>query len=187
VERLVLPNFEDPHDRLTPERLCVGAMGRWPRQPIPQGFGWFGLMWFPRSAYFGMVPEHDPLDAPFAEGARGYSPPELLQARWQQVSPRAANGASPGLALPYLRGNETIRIEHLHPQRPSLEIRLPGERPTMRADGRQGKMLDTEPVIHTVLIEPDEDRVSIVWRGSAPALRPYLPEELARMPFQVRW
>jgi hypothetical protein len=43
------------------------------------------------------------------------------------------------------------------------------------------------PVVHTVLIEPDEMRLSIVWRGNAPALRPYSDEELAKMPLKVEW
>jgi hypothetical protein len=38
-----------------------------------------------------------------------------------------------------------------------------------------------------VEIEPDEGRMSIVWRGAAPALRQYMPDELAKMPFRVEW
>ena len=41
--------------------------------------------------------------------------------------------------------------------------------------------------IHTVLIEPDEARLSVLWRGCAPALRPYMPKELETMPFRVEW
>ena len=37
-----------------------------------------------------------------------------------------------------------------------------------------GKLNETRPVIHTVLSEPDESRLSLVWRGSAVALRPYI-------------
>jgi hypothetical protein len=51
----------------------------------------------------------------------------------------------------------------------------------------QGKLNKTKPVIHTVVFEPDHMRVSVVWRGSAPALRPYMPEELAKMPLKVEW
>jgi hypothetical protein len=29
--------------------------------------------------------------------------------------------------------------------------------------------------------------VSVVWCGSAPALRPYLPDELTTMPLKVEW
>jgi hypothetical protein len=42
-------------------------------------------------------------------------------------------------------------------------------------------------VLHHVVIEPDVDRVSVVWRGSAPALRRYMLEELLAMPLLVTW
>jgi len=48
-------------------------------------------------------------------------------------------------------------------------------------------MKSTKPVMHTVEIEPDQHRLSIVWRGSARARRPYLPEELQQMPLFVGW
>ena len=64
---------------------------------------------------------------------------------------------------------------------------LPSGVPRIWVDGRKGTLKETEPVIHTVVIEPDLDRVTILWRGSAPALRPYLPAELAKMPFNVEW
>ena len=186
LDGLALPNLEDPDDRLTPERLCAGTLRRWPLQPLPCSLDWFGLLWFPRCAHCGLIPEHDPFAAPLPEVARGYLPTASFQPR-AGVDALAANGASPGLVVPHLRGDETLVLTHLHPRQFKLAIELPAERPAMRADGRKGKMLDTVPVIHTVLIEPDENRVSIVWRGSAPALRPYLPQELARMPFEVSW
>jgi hypothetical protein len=52
---------------------------------------------------------------------------------------------------------------------------------------RKGTLKKTKPVIHSMVIAPDEMRVSLVWRGHAPALRPYLAEELATMPLKVEW
>jgi hypothetical protein len=72
--------------------------------------------------------------------------------------------------------------------RPSIErwsLRLPGARPAIWTDGRNGRLNPTEPRLHKLLIEPDLARVTLVWCGSAPALRPYLPVELARMPLRV--
>jgi hypothetical protein len=100
---------------------------------------------------------------------------------------RAANGASLGLQLPYLKGGEDIELINLHAEAPRLSFPLPRQRPNIWTDGRDGKLNQTEPVIHTLLIEPDEQRLSVVWRGSAPALRAYLPDELERMPFRVTW
>jgi hypothetical protein len=54
-------------------------------------------------------------------------------------------------------------------------------------DGRKGKLNPTEPVIHSVVLGPDDNTVTILWRGSAPALRPYFNQELDTMPFRARW
>ena len=98
-----------------------------------------------------------------------------------------SNGASPGLVVPYLKGGEEIWLGNMHPRLETLRIKLPLKAPRLFTDGRNGKMNPTEPVMHTVLIEPDEDSVSILWRGSAPALRPYLPDELTAMPLRAEW
>ncbi|MHC4399534.1 MAG: DUF2169 family type VI secretion system accessory protein [Planctomycetota bacterium] len=189
VERLQLPNLEDPLDPLTPDRLVVGAPGRWPRMPLPQAFDWVHYGWFPRLTFLGVLPEFDPLDQPPAEVTRGFAPPDLMEIRepWEKFSPRCTNGASIGLQLPYLRGDEEFVLTNISPKLPKRVFRLPSERPRIWTDGRNGKLNSTDPVIHTVLIQPDEDRLSIVWRGSAPALRPYFPEELETMPFRVEW
>jgi hypothetical protein len=42
-------------------------------------------------------------------------------------------------------------------------------------------------VLHHVVIRPDDDRVILLWRGHAPTRRPYMPEELDRMPYRVEW
>jgi hypothetical protein len=78
-------------------------------------------------------------------------------------------------------------LTHLHPKKSSFAVRLPEERPKTWTDGRNGKLNETQPVIHTALIEPDESRLGVVWRGSAPALRPYLPSEFETMPLRVEW
>ena len=51
-----LPNFEDPDDLLTPERLCCESVKHWNRQPLPQGMSWFGKTWYPRMSYVGVTP-----------------------------------------------------------------------------------------------------------------------------------
>ena len=55
------------------------------------------------------------------------------------------------------------------------------------AAGRKGAMTPTEPAVHTLIVEPDADRVTVLWRGCAAALRRYAPQELATMPLRVEW
>jgi hypothetical protein len=189
LESLELPRLEDPLDRLTPERLPLGRPGAWPRMPLPAAFDWVQLGWFPRVAYLGVLPMFDPIEGPVAEVTRGFAPADVLQDRMIQdkFDLRMASGASLGLQLPDLRGNEECLLQNIHPRQSSFVLRLPGDRPRISVDGRKGTLKSTDPVLHTVLIEPDEERVSVVWRGAAPALRPYLPEELPRMPLLVEW
>jgi hypothetical protein len=188
LEALELPNLEDPADLLTPSRFFAGNWDRWPAMPMPQGMGWLAHNWFPRIAYLGFAPRHDPAYAATPEAARGLIPANLMTDRraTEPVNFRFMQGASLGLQLPPLRGDELIELANILPE-PQTRIQLPGERPVIHVDGRNGKMAATAPVLHTIHIEPFFRRVSLVWRGSAPALRPYMEEELQAMPLSVRW
>jgi hypothetical protein len=189
VSAVRLPNLEDPLDLLTPQRLVVGSVGHWPRMPLPQSTGWVNYDWFPRVSCFGVVPTHLPMDSPFPELALGLLPADgvtLLSPTLVDAF-RMTLGASSGLSLPYFRGGEEITLTNLSPIEEKLTIKLPTTRPKMWVDGRKGTLNETDPVIQTIVIEPDDKRVTVVWRGSAAALRLYMPQELEKMPFKVDW
>jgi hypothetical protein len=189
VESLKLPQLEDPTDRLRADHLAAGHSLRWTEMPVPQSLGWSGLAWFPRVAYLGVVPEHEPSTKPLFEVRSGWAPTDVLESKpiEQAFNMRACNGASLGLQVPYLRGDEDGSLHNLSPWYPVLRFVLPGDRPRIWTDGRKGKLNETKPEIHSVVIEPDKARLSITWRGSAPALRPYTDEELQQMPLRVEW
>lgn len=188
-ENLELPNLEDPEMPLTPDNLLLGDFVNWLYQPPPLAFSWVGPDWFPRLAYTGLYPlPFTELERkPFPEMRRNQIDPIILKELepHKRFSMRLANGATPALQFPYLKGTEWIRLFNIHPRHAEFSFQLPGEVPKIWVDGRKGTLKPTEPVIHTVIIEPDEQRVSIVWRGCAPALRPYMDEDLAQMPFMV--
>src|SRR5262249_6588493 len=137
VEQLRLPNLEDPQDRLTPDRLVVGDEWHWPRMPLPHSLDWVHHVSFPRLAYFGFLPAHAPLDQPMAEVTRGYAPADLMTPAHytEKFSLRFASGASLGLQLPYLKGDEECALSHLRPGQPRFAFCLPGERPKIWTDG----------------------------------------------------
>src|SRR5690606_22913947 len=83
--------------------------------------------------------------------------------------------------------NERFILIHLHPRRAAWSFQLSGERPRLFVNDRAGGLTGLPARLGTVPIEPDLDRVSLVWSGVTRARRPYLEPELARMPFQVRW
>lgn len=184
----LLPRFEDPDDRLTPGRRSAGVDFLWSELPVPAGLGWFGLLWFPRCVFFGIVP-----DMPSPHLARevkgGVIDLATLARGVRFVTPdsRSTCGASPGLSVPWLTGGETLVLDNLSAGSPTLELTIPRGPVRMRADGRNGKLADTQPVLSTVIVEPDEAALTLVWRGTAGALRSYSDAELEHMPFEVSW
>ena len=193
LEALSLPNIEDPSDRLSPTRLAAGSYRRWPYMPLPWGTDWQSLACFPRIAYLGGTADHEPLDGEFTEVRRAFMPPGYprrgsLQEMWNG---RARNAGSHGLQLGPLSGGALdateLRLVNLDAKKPTLSFHLPPGAPEISIDGRNGKLVATKPVLHHVVIEPDQDRVSVLWRGSAPTLRRHVLEELLEMPLQVIW
>lgn len=192
LEAVRLPNLEAPEDPLTPDRLVPESPWHWPVQPLPASLGWLDYGCFPRIAWLGVVPGCEvPTDlARVGEIRLGHARRDVLEerpARAHAVDLEATCGASLGLRLPYLGKSEAFELVHLTASAPTFRFRLPGEKPRIFVDGRNGRLEKTAPVIHTVVVEPDVGRLTVVWRGSARALRAYLPAELPAMPFRVEW
>ncbi|WP_209405198.1 DUF2169 domain-containing protein [Pseudozobellia sp. WGM2] len=191
IETLNLPNIEDPNNLLTSENFICKEPFKWYRMPVPVCTDWVCPGWFPRIAYFGIYPLPNGLDENIYEIKNKWSSKELLKStneiKKSQFSFRACNGASLGLQSRYLFGGESCRLTNIHPDRSEFVFRLPQETPKIKVDGRNGKLLRTSPVMHSVIIEPDKKKLSIVWCGSAKAIRPYFEEELKTMPYEVIW
>jgi len=182
VDGRPLPNLEDPNNLITPQRILVGKPELWWRQPLPQSFGWFDQSWYPRATFAGIVPEFPPPDHidEFPEVKLGLVPKgqsqRLADAPLEEwVDFRLLNGASSGLVMPYLRGDEKISLVGMDVTG-EVSFALPGERPEILI--RYGKdMLKTETCLHTVLIDKEENKMYLVWRGSARTPR-LLPDKL---------
>jgi hypothetical protein len=196
VEALMLPQLEDPADLLTPERLIVQDPWHWPLQPLPASLDYLAHALFPRLGWFGHTPDWDPDDighliSGFPEVRLGHGAPSLFDLvdsdPTRRFDRRALQGASLGLRLGSLKGGESFTLLNLHPNLPTWTLHLPSERPRLAIDDRQGGVTPVEPRLHTVLIEPDHGRLTLVWAGFTPARRPYAFQELARMPFVAEW
>lgn len=189
VDQLELPNLEDSIERLTPNELAAGNRFEWAKMPVPACTDWLNLTWFPRINYFGLPTPAASLKSTFTENKRGWYEGDFLK---EKSPPHnfdflCTNGASLGLQAEYLRGDESGRLINMHPKKNIFDFKLPGKIPVMRADGRNGKLTPTDSILHTIVIEPEENRLSLVWRGSAKAIRPYSEEELKIMPFEIDW
>lgn len=167
---LELPNIEDPADLLTPEALLLQTPEAWPRAPMPQGLGWYPRTGYPRAFYAGAIPPYIETGTMTKEEFLGLVwKDHIVLARKSKLPGfhvRFLQGASQGLAFPYLKGDETIRLRGLSPEG-MLRFQLPGEQPKMRLD-IGGGMKDLEPVLHTVQIRGGERQVDLVWRACLP-------------------
>ncbi|MEI7685422.1 MAG: DUF2169 domain-containing protein [Planctomycetota bacterium] len=179
IEGLELPNIEDPNDLLTPARMCVGKIENWPKLPVPTGFGWYVKYWHPRAGWAGLLPADKPTEAMLrAEFGKLLTPEHkaLYDAHpLPTVDFRFFNGASPGLAVPYLSGDETVRLTNLTPDG-SLVFQLPGDRPAITLDLGDGPK-EVKVEMHTVQIRTGENEIDLVWRAAFPYPGPdWLPE-----------
>ncbi|MCY1059379.1 DUF2169 domain-containing protein [Nannocystis sp. SCPEA4] len=190
VEALELPQIEDPDDAVRTDRLAVQDFTQWHRMPLPRGTDWIDYGWYPRVALLGVVPIAGGFERPPAEVARGLVPPALAAGDGTKPPHHAlevSSGASLTLQLPYLRGSEAIVLQHIHPRRPRFELRVPAA-PELAIDARKGGAVQAvEPVLHTLLIEPDHGRMTVVWRGCGPTRRRHAPHEFNKMAMRVAW
>jgi hypothetical protein len=168
VEALSLPNLEDPKDLLTPQRIILDEPERWNQQPLPQGFGWYQRTWYPRCSFVGSVPGFVEPDTVMREEQLGLVPQGQIalarQFKLPSFDARFNNGASLGLALPYLSGGEPIRLYNLAPEG-QTEFFLPKDIPKIMLDIGLGEN-ELKAVLHTVCIRLEERQVDLVWRGA---------------------
>lgn len=179
IENLALPNIEDPKNALTPQRLCAKHFMHWERQPMPQGLGWFSKYWQPRAALAGVMPADRVVEQELRQAYAAAVPPAQRQLYEQTKLPnmdfRFFNGASSGLAVPFLSGGEEIHLVNLTPEG-KLSFQLSGERPHLSLDLGMGKQ-EPPVVLHTLMIRLEDRQVDLVWRAAAPYPGPdWLPE-----------
>jgi hypothetical protein len=78
------------------------------------------------------------------------------------------NAAPPDQQVESIEPDERLALEHLHPEHPRLETRLPGVEPAARmtAGGRAGE--EIAMAADTLWIDTDRGLATVVWRGRVP-------------------
>jgi hypothetical protein len=139
---------------------------------------------------FFIPPEFREGKRPVQEIALGALLREDLARKPVMLSPhdsRVHNSAAPGLAVCRLHGGERVKLWNLHPHHELLEFDLPGHAPRLVVELPGVGTRELPAVLHTVLIEPDADRVTLAWAGSLEVAIPY-PEDLThRMSRAALW
>ena len=142
-KELRVPNVEDPR---APIRSVTD-------RPAPAGFGFVAPHWQPRAALAGTY------DAAWQKTRSPLLPKDFDR--------RHLNAASPGLVMPkYLRGDEPISAVGVTPEG-TLNFSLPGvPPPAVKVSLVDGRDAEIALNLDTVIIEPDDRRVMLLWRGS---------------------
>ncbi|MBN1980865.1 MAG: DUF2169 domain-containing protein [Chitinivibrionales bacterium] len=168
LEGLQLPNIEDPLQPLRPDRLCADRYESWPNMPKPQGFGWTAKSWQPRCAAAGTMPgdikHEEAIRHSYAAGMNKNESAVFEKTRLPVMDFSFFNGASTGLSVPYLKGDEEISLVNLTPSS-TFTTGLPGQAPAIRIDIGDGPV-EVTAVLQTLLIRMDEHEFDLVWRGA---------------------
>jgi hypothetical protein len=185
IDGMLLPQIENPGDLLTPGRLVVGDPENWWRQPFPWSCDWFDALWYPRQSFLGVLPRGLPEDDRelFEVRAGWVAPGQQQRLRGtpeaERIDPRFADGASPGLIVPLMRGDEQVQLEGVLPGGKSLTLTLPGRMPkiTVRFEGKQH---DVPARVHRVLISTRRMGLYLVWHGAFYPDRPLPLQHVTR-------
>jgi hypothetical protein len=168
LDNVPLPNLEDPLAPLLASDLCLGEYARWEDRPMPAGFGWFPKVWRPRALLAGVMPLDRAVEQELRQAYAQLLPQEQREAYvkngFRDMDFRFFNGASEGLAVPYLHGGETVVTENLSPQG-RVSFVLPTDTPRIAIDVGEG-LREPGVALHTVMIRMDEGAVDLVWRGA---------------------
>lgn len=179
VDRLPLPNLEDANTALTPDTVCLGEFAAWESRPVPSGFGWVPKTWLPRASLAGIMPADRAVERELRQAYAKLLPADQRDAYLthgiRDMDFRFFNGASDGMAFPYLTGGELVATENLSPAG-ALSFRLPTQAPKIGLDIGDG-VQEPNVMLQTVMIRMDESQVDLVWRGAVPYRGPeWLPE-----------
>jgi hypothetical protein len=164
-EGIRLPNIEDPAHLIRSYGQVV----------TPVGFGFTSANWQPRVELGGTYDEQ------WFKERMPALPPDFKRLFF--------NAAAPGLVAPgYLRGDEQVAVVGASPLG-TLSFRLPGAPPpvcTIQLGRRVDATVRTQ--LDTVVVNTDEDRVYLTWRGYLPLRNgPHDVREIAIEAPGLRW
>ena len=180
VEGLALPQIEDLEAPLEPPALVRDyTQMELAGLNAPAGFAPLPVSWFPRASYAGVMP----WDLPKAEAARDRAADNLaeredMEAEWvasvreQSIPVMGASwfqDAHPKLQVARVLGDERVDLTNLT-RHGALSFELPGRHPWVRvsATGVEGAVAMTLDTVHFDLLDEQNLRVHLVWRGFVP-------------------
>jgi hypothetical protein len=70
-----------------------------------------------------------------------------------------------------------VKLSNLHPRHETLQFELPAPRPRLLLEPPGCPAAEMSPHLQTVLIEPEEERVTLTWSGKIETAAPF-PKEM---------
>jgi Uncharacterized protein conserved in bacteria (DUF2169) len=167
----------------------------WPTAPIPASVSWLGYTAFPRSAQLGLpLPFYDEAKIPQAQMPEVKSC-LLRPVALDRAAPMAerldvaglAQGAAVGMRAPAIQPGAEVPITNVHPRETLWSFKLPNEVPRMalRLPGQRADEL--RPQVHQLSIEPDQNRVTMLWVATRPLEQPLTPGQTEAIEHGVIW
>lgn len=167
IRSLPAPQIEAPSAPFTPGHFFRSLQGKGLDDPAfrPQGLGALGKGWSPRRRLAGTA------DDAWIQSGRPI-PEDFDFAIW--------NGAPLDQQVPYLRGDETLRLTNLCPAgtpgaitdemgNSVLQLELPGHQPYVLAGTPRGLKVPVLLDLDTLHLDPDRGSLVLVWRTALPA------------------
>jgi len=188
-----LPNLEDPTQLLLPELLALGRADRWPAGPPVAGFGFLNYSYFPRASMLGLVPYFDYARYPalsFLEVRAGVLNPKSIAERIalpERMDVAAAQQAALFMRATAVKPGDAVQLSHLHPAQRSFAFTLSREVPRMALQLPDAQPIELVPQIRTLLLEPELDRICVVWVGEHTEATPVGPGKFSRVSHRVSW
>jgi hypothetical protein len=141
IEGKPLPNTEEPDKPVTKPNGTYR----------PMAFGPVGRGWLPRYKLAGTY------DQNWLDNIFPFLPPDFDEAYYQS--------APSDQQMPYPKGGEKVTLINLTPEG-KMHFYLPKIEMPIEFSLKNGERRETQGVIDTVIIEPDNKRFMIVWRAS---------------------
>jgi hypothetical protein len=192
VDRLegeLLPNLDDPDDPVEPQRLLADDALDWIDRPAAAAYCAIDELTFPRCVFYLLRPDWRAPKRPVYEVRMGMLQERDLHDRpiEQPPDPRIFNHAPAGLAMRLLRGAERVSLWNLHPEHELLEFDLPAERPRLLVEPPGTRTFELEAQLKTVLVQPDENLVTLTWAGAMDVAAVYPAAMCREMRHAAAW
>ncbi len=160
---------------------------------LRRGGRWLSPANFPRAAMLGLTSPYDATTCPpqsfFEVKVGALNPDPIAHAMAFQKRPdrRVAQQSALGMRVPVVATGAPVSLVNAHPKLLSLDFALSREPPLLALQMPGAKAVAVEARNRTVFLQPDRDRVSIVWVGEHRESTPAGPGKRALIKHGVQW